>query len=155
MKKRNINVIVSILALFFILTNCVNQNQKDEHGYVLFRDPDLWYFVSANEITSRNYLTQFVSDNLGVGTQFPPYFKGKNLLVQNLDTLTVDDFTGNKISSLSTLKIVPVHIIYEIRNDKIASASIFEFECKTQGTDVSFKFNVLPINIKYIEVIND
>lgn len=54
----------------------IASDPNKERGFVLFIDPDYWYYVPAAELDSEeNYLAHFNSDNLSYGSQFRPFFK--------------------------------------------------------------------------------
>jgi hypothetical protein len=132
------------------LISCKDTNLKIEKGFLLFIDPEHWYYVPATELSKEQYLNQFETKNLSYGIQFRPFFEGRDKIIKSLDTLRIDNYQIEMAEYLSTLKIAPVKIKYEVAAEKIPSHSIFNFSCKVLRRQVDFKFSTL--HMKIIEV---
>jgi hypothetical protein len=150
MNNKRIKYLFVLGCFAFFLLGCRNKNLRNEKGFIVFIDPQYWYYVPAINLNDGNYLNQFNSNNLGYGIQFRPFFEGRNRIMENLHTIRIDSVQRGLAPYLYTLKITPVEVEYEIAAEKISLSSIFKFASKIRGDEVVFKFNTLPISIKHI-----
>jgi len=150
MNSRNGRILLFIATT--LVLSCKNDNLKEQRGFVVFVDPKYWYFVPAKHL-GHDPLGQFKSENLESGTQFRPFFKGRDLLMQSLDTIPLENIPPDMDPELYRLKIVPVKIVYEIQSEEVLPSSIFTFKCWIRGEQTGFKFNTLKINIKKVEAM--
>jgi hypothetical protein len=123
-----------------------------ERGFILFIDPEHWYFVPLKE-PSNFCLADLRTENLKAATQFRPFFSNKTEILKSLDTLKIIGVAEEMAPYLHTLKITPVEMDYTIDKDKIGESSIFKFSRLIENKDVTFPFNVLPISIHSIKPI--
>src|SRR5688572_28478219 len=70
--NRSIKSKIIALAILLLLLNCEN-NEKHERGFILFIDPEHWYFVPSKE-NSNFCLQDFRTENVKAATQFRPFF---------------------------------------------------------------------------------
>ncbi|MBL0741406.1 hypothetical protein [Chryseolinea lacunae] len=154
---KRIFCIVLLAVISEALTSCSskrNIGHKLEKGFILFTDPDHWYFVPTKSFDERNCNGNFAKANFNEAIQFNPHFENISIVTDALDTMLVDNVGPGYPSYMSSLKIAPVELEYEINESRIAESSIFKFGKSIRGDSIAFKYNVLPIAIHGVRVIN-
>jgi hypothetical protein len=152
MSKSNRVCLIFILVMT-LFAQCNSKKTKVE-GFIIFSNPDYWYFVPVKHFNYESCVENLRSDNLLRGTQFRPFFNGKVQIQNALDTLQLENVPHDFHPSLKSLKVTPVLMEYEVDLAKVEKSSIFKFHCLTSEREIDFSFNVLPIQIREVVPIS-
>ena len=135
-------------TLVILIFGCGNPTSKDAilitQGFVVFNDPDNWFYIPSKSNHSKVCINDFRTDNLNIGLQFRPSIKENHQIFDIVDTIHIDENSGNStMLAAVTLEYVINKQIY----DKGVS-NYFNFNLSDKN--VEFQFKIIPFEIKNI-----
>jgi hypothetical protein len=152
---KTVNTLSLVLLIVAIFVQCNNSDStKTVQGYLMVEEFPFYYFVPVNEMDGNNCVSSLNSGNLGKGLQFhPSKIPELSIVKQFLDTIRTSSGTLKLVAVEMKFRLNPEHESIYKDNSNEETRNLAE-SLQLPDRAVSFKFNVLPIQIDTVIPLN-